>query len=79
MHGIPPILQTGTVIIQQNQPVTYRPCELTATQQNYHTMEMELLSIIMVLEEFHSMHLGDELFKYTSHRNLTLSILTVAA
>ncbi len=67
--------QMGAVIIQQKCPVAYWSRELTNTQQNYHTMEKELLSIVMVLEEFHSMLLGTELFIYTDHKSLTFANL----
>ncbi|KAL7460052.1 hypothetical protein ACHAXS_000520 [Conticribra weissflogii] len=53
--------QMGAIIVQK----------LTNTQQNYHTMEKELLSIVMVLEMFCSMLLGDKLLIYTGHKNLT--------
>ncbi len=43
--------QMCAIIIQQKQYVTYRSCKLE-TQQDYHTMEKELLSIVMVLKEF---------------------------
>ncbi len=67
--------QMGTVIIQQKQPVAYWSRKLTHTLQSYHTMANELLSIVMVLEEFHSMLLGTELFIHTDHKNLTFDML----
>ncbi|KAL7449142.1 hypothetical protein ACHAXS_000189 [Conticribra weissflogii] len=55
----------GAIIIQQ----------LTELQQNYHTMEKELLSIVMVLEEFHSMPLTAVPIIYTNHNKLTFATL----
>ncbi len=67
--------QMGAIIIQQKRPVAYWSRKVTETQQNYHTMEKELLSFVMVLEEFCSMLLGAELFVYTDHKNLTFTTL----
>ncbi len=67
--------QMGAVIVQQKCPVAYWSRKLTETQQNYHTVEKELLSITMVLEEFCSMLLGTELFIYTDHKNLTFTTI----
>ncbi len=67
--------QMGTKIIEQIQPAAYQSCKSTETQQNYHTMEKEILSIVMALEEFCSILLGAELFIYTDHKNLTFANL----
>ncbi len=42
----------GTCIIQEGRPVAYFSCKLTMSQQNYATLEKEILSIIATLEEF---------------------------
>ncbi len=67
--------QMGAVIIQQKRPVEYWSRKLTETKQKYHTMEKEILSIVMVLEEFCFMLLCKELFIYTDHKNLTFAML----
>ncbi len=65
----------GAVIIQQKFPAAYWLRKLTKTQQNHHTMEKELLFIVMFLEEFRYMLLGAELFICTDHKNLTFAML----
>ncbi len=65
----------GTIIVQLKHPVVYWYKKMTKTQQKYNNMEKELLSIVMVLEAFHSMLLGTELFDYTDHENLTFATL----
>ncbi len=67
--------QMGTIIIQQKRSIVYWSHKLTDLQYNYHTMEKELLSIVMVLKEFHSMLLVAVLFIYTNDKNLIFATL----
>jgi hypothetical protein len=44
--------QLGACIIQEGRPVVYFSGKLTKSQQNYTTMDYEMLSIAATLKEF---------------------------
>ena len=62
--------QLGSVITQDNRSIVFYSKKLSKTQQNYTVTDLELLSIVMVLKEFHSMLLGQDILICSDHKNL---------
>jgi hypothetical protein len=60
--------QLGAVISQDNRPIAFFSRKLSAKQQKYSVMEIELLAIVETLKEFKGMLWGQDIKVYTDHK-----------
>ena len=56
--------QLGSIILHQDVPVAYYSRKLSLAQQNYTTIEKELLSVVETLKNIISMLLGADIHIY---------------
>jgi len=62
--------QLGTVISQNNKPITFFSRRLSKAQLNYTTTEKELLSIVECLKQFRGILFGYPINVFSDHKNL---------
>ena len=66
--------QLGSVVSQDNKPITFFSRKLNKAQQNYTVTEKELLAIVETLKEFPNILLGKDIKIYTDHKNLIYKV-----
>jgi RNase H-like domain found in reverse transcriptase len=62
--------QLGAVISQNRWPVAFYSCKLNRAQQNYTTMEKELLSVVETAQQYRHILLGATCRFFCDHKNL---------
>ena len=63
--------QLGAVISQNGKPIAFYSQKLNPTQTCYTTTKRELLAIVETLKEFRNILLGQKIWVYPDHKNLT--------
>ena len=71
--------QLGAVIVQENRPIAFFSHKLSEAQQKYSVTELELLSIVEMLKEFHEMLWGQKIKVFTDHQNLMRDALALTS
>ncbi|POM57987.1 Gag-pol fusion protein [Phytophthora palmivora] len=66
-------LQLGAVITQTQQPIVFWSKKCNQAQTMYPANRLQLQTIVLLLQEFRSLLLGQELHLFTDHLNLTYS------
>ena len=61
--------------MKDGKPVAYYSKKVSPAHLNYSTIEKKLLALVMTLNEYRLMLLGEELHCYTDHKNLSFANL----
>ena len=62
--------QLGGIVMQENKILACYPRTLNKHQINYTTMELELLSTVLLLRLYRTMLPGFEVIVHTDHKNI---------
>ena len=65
----------GAAILQNGKCVAYWSRSISPAQNNYNTMEKELLATVMRMKEYRDMLYGAVCIVYTNHKNLIFKTL----